>query len=139
EEAGLLKFDFLGLKNLSIIADTLKLVDKHYGVKIDLDTMPVDDKKTFEMLARGETADLFQLNGEGMTKYLKDLKPTTIHDINAMVALYRAGPFQFLPRYIERNDNPALISFLDPALEPILKKTCGILVFQDDLLMMAHK
>jgi DNA polymerase III subunit alpha len=139
EEAGLLKFDFLGLKNLSIIADTLKLIEKNYGVEIDLDTMPVDDKKTFEMLARGETGDLFQLNGDGMTKYLKDLKPSTIHDINAMVALYRPGPIQFIPQYIERKHNPSLITYLDPALEPILKKTYGILVYQDDLLMMANK
>jgi DNA polymerase-3 subunit alpha len=137
--AGLLKFDFLGLKNLSIIADTLKMVEKNFGVQIDLDMMPVNDKKTFEMLARGETSDLFQLNGEGMTKYLKDLRPTTIHDINAMVALYRPGPIQFIPQYIERKHNPALISYLDPALEPILKKTYGILVYQDDLLMMANK
>lgn len=139
EEAGLLKFDFLGLKNLSIIADTLKLIERLHGVKIDLDTMPVDDKKTFEMLARGETGDLFQLNGEGMTKHLKDLRPSTIHDINAMVALYRPGPIQFIPQYIERKHNHSLITYLDPALEPILQKTYGILVYQDDLLMMANK
>jgi len=137
--AGLLKFDFLGLKNLSIIADALKFIKENHGITIDLDTMPVDDKKTFEMLARGETSDLFQLNGDGMTKYLKDLRPSTIHDINAMVALYRPGPIQFIPQYIERKHNPKLITYLDPALEPILKKTYGILVYQDDLLMMANK
>jgi DNA polymerase III subunit alpha len=139
EEAGLLKFDFLGLKNLSIIADALAFIKKNHGVEIDLDTMPVDDKKTYEMLARGETSDLFQLNGEGMTKHLKELRPTTIHDINAMVALYRPGPIQFIPQYIERKHNPSLITYLDPALKPILEKTYGILVYQDDLLMMAHK
>ncbi len=139
EEAGLLKFDFLGLKNLSIIADTLTLVEKNHGIKIDIDTMPINDKKTFEMLARGETGDLFQLNGDGMTKFLKDLRPSTIHDINAMVALYRPGPIQFIPQYIERKHNPELITYLDPALKPILEKTYGILVYQDDLLMMAHK
>jgi DNA polymerase III subunit alpha len=139
EEAGLLKFDFLGLKNLSIIADALAFIKKNHGVDIDLDTMPVDDKKTYEMLARGETSDLFQLNGEGMTKHLKELRPTTIHDINAMVALYRPGPIQFIPQYIERKHNPSLITYLDPALKPILEKTYGILVYQDDLLMMAHK
>ncbi len=139
EEAGLLKFDFLGLKNLSIIADTLKFIKENHGITIDLDNMAVDDKKTFEMLARGETSDLFQLNGDGMTKYLKDLRPTTIHDINAMVALYRPGPIQFIPQYIERKHNPKLITYLDPALEPILSKTYGILVYQDDLLMMANK
>lgn len=139
EEAGLLKFDFLGLKNLSILKDCMRFVKKIYGTDVDIDTIPVDDKKTFEMLARGETGGLFQLNGDGMTKYLKDLRPTTIHDINAMVALYRPGPIQFIPQYIERKHNPSLITYLDPALEPILKKTYGILVYQDDLLMMAHK
>jgi DNA polymerase-3 subunit alpha len=139
EEAGLLKFDFLGLKNLSILKESMRFVKKIYGVDVDIDTIPVDNRKTFEMLARGETGGLFQLNGDGMTKYLKDLRPTSIHDINAMVALYRPGPIQFIPQYIERKHNPALITYLDPALEPILKKTYGILVYQDDLLMMAHK
>jgi DNA polymerase III subunit alpha len=136
--AGLLKFDFLGLKNLSIIAATLALLKKTKEVEIDLDKMPICDKKTFEMLARGETEDLFQLNGDGMTRFLVELKPTSIHDINAMVALYRPGPMQFIPNYIERKHDPSKITYLDPALEPILKKTYGILVYQDDLLIMAH-
>jgi DNA polymerase-3 subunit alpha len=139
EEAGLLKFDFLGLKNLKIIAECKKLIRHIHKVEIDIDNMAVDDVKTFEMLARGETIDLFQLNGEGMTKYLVDLKPTTIHDINAMVALYRPGPIQFIPLYIERKHNPSLITYMDPMLEDILNKTYGVLVYQDDLLMMAHK
>lgn len=137
--AGLLKFDFLGLKNLSIISAALELIKRTKGVDIDLDKLPVDDKKTFEMLARGETEDLFQLNGDGMTRFLVELKPSAIHDINAMVALYRPGPMQFIPDYIERKHNPKKISYLDPALEPILKKTYGILVYQDDLLMMANR
>jgi DNA polymerase-3 subunit alpha len=90
------------------------------------------------MLARGETADLFQLNGDGMTRFLKELKPSTVHDINAMVALYRPGPIQFIPDYIARKHDPSLIKYLDPALEKILKKTYGVLVYQDDLLIMAH-
>jgi DNA polymerase III subunit alpha len=138
EEAGLLKFDFLGLKNLTIISDTIERIKKIDDTIINIDEIPVNDKKTFEMLARGETADLFQLNGDGMTKFLKDLKPTTIHDINAMVALYRPGPIQFIPDYISRKHNPKLIKYLDPSLEKILKKTYGILVYQDDLLIMAH-
>ncbi len=139
EEAGLLKFDFLGIKNLTIISDAITRIRKIDGTEIDYDTIPVDDKKTFEMLARGETADLFQLNGDGMTRFLKELKPTTIHDINAMVALYRPGPIQFIPEYIARKHDHSLIKYLDPALEEILQKTYGILVYQDDLLMMAHK
>ncbi|MDE1874892.1 MAG: DNA polymerase III subunit alpha, partial [Patescibacteria group bacterium] len=137
--AGLLKFDFLGLKNLSILADAVDRIEKIEGKKIDLDSIPLNDKKTFDMLARGETEGLFQLNGDGMTKYLKDLKPTTIHDINAMVALYRPGPIQFIPLYIDRKHGRSPIEYPDPALEPILNKTYGVLVYQDDLLMIAHK
>ncbi len=137
--AGLLKFDFLGLKNLSIIADTLNIVEKIRGEKILVDDIPMTDKKTFEMLARGETADLFQLNGDGMTRFLKELKPTTIHDINAMVALYRPGPLQFIPVYIECKHDKSKVKYLDPSLKPILEKTYGVLVYQDDLLMIAHK
>jgi DNA polymerase-3 subunit alpha len=139
EDAGLLKFDFLGLKNLTIITNTVKLIKKLSGTELDVDEIPIDDKKTFEMLARGETSDLFQLNGDGMTKYLKDLRPTTIHDINAMVALYRPGPIQFIPEYIARKHDRSKIFYLDPSLESILEKTYGILVYQDDLLMMANK
>lgn len=139
EEAGLLKFDFLGLKNLSIIAHAFKLVKKFHDIELTVDSIPLDDKKTFEMLARGETADLFQLNGSGMTRFLMELKPSAIHDINAMVALYRPGPLEFIPDYIARKHDPSKIRYLDPALEPILNKTYGILVYQDDLLMMANQ
>ncbi|MCX6786539.1 MAG: DNA polymerase III subunit alpha [Candidatus Kaiserbacteria bacterium] len=136
---GLTKFDFLGIKNLSILADTIARVKETQGIAIDIESIPIDDTKTFEMLARGETEGVFQLNGSGMTRWLKELRPTTIHDINAMVALYRPGPMQFIPQYIERKHNPKLITYLDPAMEPILKQTYGILVYQDDLLIMAHE
>jgi len=136
---GLTKFDFLGIKNLTILADAVARVKETRGISIDIEAIPFDDAKTYEMLARGETEGTFQLNGSGMTRWLKDLKPTTIHDINAMVALYRPGPMQFIPQYIERKHNPKLISYLDPAMEPILKQTYGILVYQDDLLIMAHE
>ncbi len=139
EGAGLLKFDFLGLKNLSILADVIDRIKKIEGKDVDIDSIPLDDKKTFDMLARGETEGLFQLNGDGMTKYLKDLRPTTIHDINAMVALYRPGPIQFIPLYIDRKHGRSPIEYPDPGLKPILEKTYGVLVYQDDLLMIAHK
>ena len=139
EEAGLLKFDFLGIKNLAILADAVLRVNKSYNTDIDIENIPLDDKKTFEMLARGETMGLFQLNGAGMTRYLKDLVPTKIHDINAIVALYRPGPMQFIPLYIERKHNSKLIKYLDPAFEEILAQTYGVLVYQDDLLIIAKK
>ncbi len=134
---GLLKYDFLGIKNLSILADAIARVKKLHGTEIDLDRIPLDDVKTFAMLARGETEGTFQLNGAAMTRYLKELRPSTIHDINAMVALFRPGPMQFIPLYIERKHHPERITYPDHALEPILKKTYGVLVYQDDLLLMA--
>lgn len=137
EEAGLLKFDFLGLKNLSIIAQTVKMADKLYGEKIDVDFIPLDDTNTFEMLARGETEATFQLNGDGMTRFLKELRPSNIHDINAMVALYRPGPLAFIPDYIERKHNPEKVVYFDKKLKPYLETTYGILIYQDDILLIA--
>jgi DNA polymerase-3 subunit alpha len=139
EDAGLLKFDFLGLGNLAIIADAIAEIEKNYGVKLDYDTIPMDDKKTFDMLTRGETTDTFQLNGTGMTKFLMELAPTRVEDINSMVALYRPGPLQLIPEYIRRKNNPELVKYLDDKLKPILEKTFGILVYQDDVLMVANK
>lgn len=136
--AGLTKFDFLGIRNLTILASAVALVERTRGIKVDMENIPLDDRRTFAMLARGETEGTFQLNGAGMTKWLVELRPTTIHDINAMVALYRPGPMQFIPDYIKRKQNSFLITYLDPAMEPILKQTYGVLVYQDDLLIMAN-
>ncbi|TSC83815.1 MAG: DNA polymerase III subunit alpha [Parcubacteria group bacterium Gr01-1014_17] len=137
EEAGLLKFDFLGIKNLSILADAVARAKELEGVTIDIENIPIDDRKTFEMLARGETGGLFQLNGAGMTRYLKELKPTSILDINAMVALYRPGPMETIPQYIERKHNPRLITYLDPRLKDILADSYGVITYQDDVLLTA--
>ncbi len=137
EEAGLLKFDFLGLKNLSIIADTLDRIEAIEGTTINIDLIPRDDKKTFALLAKGETEGLFQLNGSGMTKFLMELKPTTIHDINAMVALYRPGPMETIPDYIKRKNKPSLISYPDPRMKKYLEESYGLIVYQDDLLFSA--
>ncbi|MEK7509450.1 MAG: DNA polymerase III subunit alpha [Patescibacteria group bacterium] len=139
EDAGLLKFDFLGLTNLSTLADARDRVRERLGVSLNLDTIPLDDKKTYEMLARGETLGVFQLAGGGMTNYLTELKPSVIHDINAMVALYRPGPMAFIPAYIERKRNPALVKYLDPRMEPILKNSYGVITYQDDVLEIAIK
>ena len=136
---GLLKFDFLGIRNLSILADAVTLVKKIEGVVVDIENIPLDDKKTFEMLARGETIGLFQLNGTGMTRFLKELKPSTIHDINAMVALYRPGPMESIPQYIERKHNSRLIQYIDPRLKDILDQSYGVITYQDDVMMTAIK
>ncbi|HEY4522782.1 MAG TPA: LAGLIDADG family homing endonuclease, partial [Candidatus Paceibacterota bacterium] len=134
---GLLKFDFLGIKNLAVLADAVKRVKATRDIDIDIENVPVDDAKTYQMLARGETYGCFQLGGSGLTRWLKELRPTTIHDINAMVALYRPGPMEVIPQYIERKRNPKLIQYPDPRIEPFLKESYGLLVYQDDLLYSA--
>ncbi|MDO8566965.1 MAG: DNA polymerase III subunit alpha [bacterium] len=136
---GLLKFDFLGIKNLAILADAVTRVKESRNVVVDIENVPLDDLGTFEMLARGETEGTFQLNGSGMTRWLKELKPTSIHDINAMVALYRPGPMETIPSYIERKHNPKLIHYLDPRMKEYLDFSYGILVYQDDVLLTAIK
>jgi DNA polymerase-3 subunit alpha len=136
---GLLKFDFLGIKNLAILADAVKRVKKIHDIDIDIEKIPLDDQKTFDILARGETMGLFQLNGTGMTSFLKQLKPTTIHDINAMVALYRPGPMEMIPAYIERKHDPSLVTFMDPRMEDILDRSYGVITYQDDVMMISIK
>ena len=137
--AGLLKFDFLGIRNLAILADAVKRVKKIEGIDIDIENIPLDDKKTFEMLASGETIGLFQLNGSGMTRFLKELKPSTIHDINAMVALYRPGPMETIPEYIARKHNKELVVYEDSRMKEYLEFSNGLLVYQDDVLMTSIK
>jgi DNA polymerase-3 subunit alpha len=133
--AGLLKFDFLGIRNLAILAHSVELVEKIRGIRVDIENVSVEDTKTFEMLARGETEGTFQLNGAGMTRYLKELRPSTIHDINAMVALFRPGPMETIPQYIERKHNPQKISYADPRMKDYLEFSYGCLVYQDDVLL----
>ncbi|MSR70761.1 DNA polymerase III subunit alpha [Candidatus Kaiserbacteria bacterium] len=137
EDAGLLKFDFLGIRNLAILADAVRLVEKTRALTIDIENVPLDDQKTFQMLAEGKTEGTFQLNGAGMTRYLKELRPTTIHDINAMVALFRPGPMETIPQYIERKHNPAMIHYLDPRMREYLDFSYGVIVYQDDVLLTA--
>ena len=136
---GLLKFDFLGIKNLAILADAVKRVKKIQDVDVDIENVPINDEKTFAILAKGETMGLFQLNGSGMTAFLKQLRPTTIHDINAMVALYRPGPMESIPQYIERKHNPGLVTYLDPRLKPIIERSYGVITYQDDVMAIARE
>ncbi|HET8581092.1 MAG TPA: DNA polymerase III subunit alpha [Candidatus Paceibacterota bacterium] len=137
EDAGLLKYDFLGLTNLSVLADAIARVKARLGVDVNIRTIPIDDAKTYAMLSRGETLGVFQFASSGMTSYLVELKPSVIDDLNAMVALYRPGPMAFIPEYIERKRNPARVTYLDPRMEPILKRSYGIITYQDDVLMIA--
>lgn len=137
EDIGLLKFDFLGLKNLAILADSIRRVQKIYGTEVDIENVPLDDKKTYAMLARGETMSVFQLAGQAMTQFLKELRPSSIHDINAMVALYRPGPMKNIPEYIARKHGQKPVIYAHPKMKEFLERSYGILVYQDDLLATA--
>lgn len=134
---GLLKMDFLGLRNLTIIEESLRFIRENKNEVIDLSHVPLDDKKTFELLASGETTGIFQLESAGMRRYIKELRPTTIFDLMAMVALYRPGPMQNIPEFIARKHNPKKIVYPDPRLERVLAQSYGILAYQDDVLLTA--
>ncbi len=135
---GAVKIDLLGIRNLSILEEAIKIVEARHNTKIDIYNLPHPDKKTFELLSSGHTFGVFQMGSSGMTRYLKELQPKDIFDIMAMIALYRPGPMQFIPLFIERAHNPKLVTYLDPTFEQILKRTYGVLVYQDDLLQIAH-
>jgi DNA polymerase-3 subunit alpha len=137
ETIGLMKMDFLGLANLSVLGRALKILKEYRGIDLDLDRLPLTDAKTYELLSTGETTGLFQVESGGMRRYLKELKPSTILDIAAMIALYRPGPMPFIPVYIERKHDPSKVEFLHPSLEPILKDSFGVLVYQDDILFIS--
>lgn len=137
EAAGLLKNDFLGIRNLAILGNAVEIVKKTAGDEVDIYNLPLDDVETFEMLTRGETMGVFQLAGAGMTRWIKELKPNRIEDIMAMVALYRPGPMESIPEYIRRKHSPEAVSFLDPRLEKILDASYGLLVYQDDVMLTA--
>ena len=134
---GLLKIDFLGLRNLTIIQESLRFIKENRDKTIDFSKISFDDPKTYELLSSGETTGIFQLESAGMRRYIKELKPTTIFDLQAMVALYRPGPMANIPEFIKRKQNPDLINYPDPRLEDVLKESYGIITFQDDLLLTA--
>lgn len=134
---GLLKMDFLGLRNLTIIEETLKFVKYNQSIDIDFAKVDLGDKKTYELLSSGETTGIFQLESPGMRRYIKELKPTSIFDLQAMVALYRPGPMANIPEFVRRKHNPNLITYPDPRLKDILQQSYGVLTYQDDVLLSA--
>jgi DNA polymerase III subunit alpha len=137
EALGLLKFDFLGLSNLTILRKAVDLIRDHRGVAVDLDNIPLDDPKTFELLASGETTGIFQLESAGMRRYIRELRPTSVYDLAAMVALYRPGPMDNIPAYIRRKHGQEPVVYLHPLLEPFLDRTYGIFVYQEDIMAAA--
>ncbi|MBU1992405.1 MAG: DNA polymerase III subunit alpha [Patescibacteria group bacterium] len=139
EDIGLLKMDFLGLRNLTIIEKTIKIVKRTQGEDVDLENIKMDDKKTFELLQKGDTTGVFQLESAGMRRYLKDLKPTQFEDIIAMVSLYRPGPMEWIPSYIKGKHNPKSIKYIHKSLETILKETNGVAIYQEQILQIARE
>ncbi|MCL5675584.1 MAG: DNA polymerase III subunit alpha [Patescibacteria group bacterium] len=137
EDLGLLKMDFLGIRNLSILGSAIDIVRNERGEELDLNKIPLDDKKAYDMLASGDTMGVFQLGGEGMTRYVKELKPTSISDLAAMVALFRPGPMNSIPEFIERKHSRKQVRLLDPRMENILKQSYGVITYQDDVLLIA--
>ncbi len=138
EDLGLLKMDLLGLKNLTIIEDCLARIYGVHKISIQIDNIPADDEKTYKLFREANTTGVFQLESDGMKRYLKDLKPTVFEDIVAMVALYRPGPMQFIPDFIKGKNGKRKIEYLHPKLEPILKSTYGICVYQEQLMQIAQ-
>ncbi len=138
EEIGLLKMDFLGLKNLTIIQETLEHIDKNHGILLDPMGLPLDDPKTFELFCKGDTAGVFQLESPGMRDTLRQMNPDCFEDIIAVLALYRPGPMQFIPTYNKRKHGQEKVKYDHPILEPILKETNGIIVYQEQIQQAAR-
>lgn len=134
EDIGLLKMDFLGLSNLSLLELALKLIEERRGIKINLQDIPTDNAKAYEMLSRGDSTGVFQLEGAGMRRLLREFRPTNVDHISAIIALYRPGPMEHIPEYIAAKDGRSKITYIHPSLEPILNDTYGTLVYQDQVL-----
>lgn len=139
ESAGLLKMDFLGLKTLTLIKDTVKIVKGRHGIDLDPDSFPLDDQKTYELFQRGETVGIFQYESPGMQKHMKDLKPTVFDDLIAMNALYRPGPMEYIPSFIARKHGDEEIAYDLPDMEEYLKETYGITVYQEQVMLLSQK
>jgi DNA polymerase III subunit alpha len=138
EDLGILKMDFLGLKNLTIIEETLQSIKEQHNKEIDINKIPLDDRKTYRLLQKGLTVGVFQLEGQGMQRYLKKLLPSEFEDIIAMVSLYRPGPMELIPHYIKRKFGEENVTFLHPKLEPILSPTYGIGIYQEQMMRIAR-
>ena len=139
ESAGLLKMDFLGLKTLTLIKDTVKIVKAKHGIELDPESFPLDDEKTYQLFQRGETVGIFQYESPGMQKHMKDLKPTVFDDLIAMNALYRPGPMEYIPSFIRRKHGKEEIEYDLPEMEEYLKETYGITVYQEQVMLLSQK
>ncbi len=139
ENAGLLKMDFLGLRTLTIIRDTIDMVRKNHNKEIDIDEIPLDDEKTFQLFSKGQTTGVFQFESGPMREYLKQLRPASLNDLAAMNALYRPGPMENIDDFIDRKLSRKVVNYSHPILEPILKETYGVIVYQEQVIQIANK
>ncbi|MDT8859410.1 DNA polymerase III subunit alpha [Alkalihalobacillus sp. MEB130] len=139
EKVGLLKFDFLGLRNLTLLENIAQLIDIHYGVEIDFSKIPLNNEKAYQLLGSGETTGIFQLESDGMRKVLKQLQPSEFEDIVAVNALYRPGPMEYIPSYIDGKHGRKEVTYVHQDLQPILKKTYGVLIYQEQIMEVAAK
>ncbi len=139
EQIGLLKMDFLGLRNLDVIEDAIEIIERSHGVQLDLETLPLDDAKTYEMLARGDSVGVFQFESEGMREALKKVRPTEFEDLVALGALYRPGAMRFIPDYAKGKRDPSSVRYADPRLRPITESTYGCCIYQEQLMEIAKQ
>lgn len=138
EKLGFLKFDFLGLSNLTILEHALRLIREQRGVEIKREEIPLDDAKTFALLSSGETTGLFQLESAGMRRHIRDLRPDRVEDVMAMVALFRPGPMDYIPSYVRRKHGQEPVTYAHPSLEPVLRDTYGVMVYQEDVMAVTQ-
>src|SRR3954451_21703205 len=139
EDLGLLKMDFLGLRNLDVIEDSLNIIERSTGVRPDMTTLPLDDGKTFEMLAAGDSIGVFQLETEGMREALQKVRPTEFDDLVALVGLFRPGAMDQIPTYARGKRDPETVTIPDPRLEPIIGKTYGVILYQEQAMQIAKQ
>lgn len=139
ERLGLLKMDFLGLRTLTVIRDAVRMAERNNNIKIDINTIPMDDKAVYDMISRGDSDGVFQLESAGMKRFMTELKPSGLEDIIAGISLYRPGPMDSIPRYIANKNNPGLVTYKHPSLEPILKVTYGCIVYQEQVMQIVRE
>ena len=138
EQLGLLKMDFLGLRNLTVIEDALRMIEEDHGIRINFDEMDYDDEEAYKVIANGNTDGVFQLEGGGMQEFMKKMRPTTFEDVVAGISIYRPGPMQFIPTYLANKKNPKGIKYTDPSLEPILSVTAGVMIYQEQVMQIVR-
>ncbi|MFR1500015.1 MAG: DNA polymerase III subunit alpha, partial [Monoglobus pectinilyticus] len=139
ERLGLLKMDFLGLRTLTVIRDAADMAEKSYGIKLDMNSVPLDDEEVYKMISKGDSDGVFQLESTGMKRFMTELKPTNPEDIIAGISLYRPGPMESIPRYVANKNNHGSVTYKHPMLEPILNVTYGCIVYQEQVMQIVRE